>query len=333
VITTIDAWVNLKLAGAFVTDASTASRTMLLDLERGDWSAEAGSLLGIDVERLPRVAGNDEVVGETRAFGPPLPVTALVVDQQAALLGQSCLAIGETKCTYGTGAFIQANAGAIAPHPRTGLAGCVAWEVGGELTYCLDGQVYTAAAAVNWLREVGLLADLGELDRRAGEGPPAADAPVFVPALAGLGSPYWSPGARGGWVGLSLATRSADLIDAVVWGIAAQVALLAGEVERDLGRPLTRLRVDGGLSRSARMLQAQADLLGIPVERYPSTDATCRGIGALALLGARAAGGLAEAVSSWRPSAVLEPRIGRDQAAELLAAHAAATRALIGLAP
>ncbi|MGO9960301.1 MAG: FGGY family carbohydrate kinase [Solirubrobacteraceae bacterium] len=331
VITTIDCWITHQLCGAFVTDAATASRTMLLDLDSGEWSDEACELFGLRHERRPGVVANAAVVGETTAFGGRLPVTALVVDQQAALFAQSCFARGEAKCTYGTGAFILANAGARAPRSRSRLAACIAWRLDDTLTYCLDGQVYTAGAAVSWLRDIGLIADATELDRRAPADPPGDGSPIFVPALAGMGAPYWAPAARGAWLGLSLATRADDLVGAVVWGIAAQVASLATAVERDLGRPLARLRVDGGLSRSARLMQAQADLLQIPVERYPSPDATALGIGALARIGAGETSSGADAVGTWEPSAVFEPSIGADHAAELLGRFQAAAEALIAI--
>lgn len=331
VITTIDCWATHQLTGAFVTDAATASRTMLLDLASCEWSPEACEIFGLASDLQPQLVGNAEVVGETGAFGGRLPVTGLIVDQQAALLAQSCLATGDAKCTYGTGAFILANAGQQPPRPKTGLAASVAWKLPGKLSFCLDGQVYTAAAAVSWLQELGLLRDPRELDAGFTGGAPSSDAPIFVPALAGLGAPYWSPGARGGWVGLSLATRARDLVHAVVWGIAAQVASLAKAVEHDLGTALKRLRVDGGLSRSTRMMQAQADLLQMPIERYPSPDATSRGVGALALLGCGATSALQEAIGAWVPSGVFEPQIGPDQATEQLARYEAAARALIEL--
>jgi glycerol kinase len=332
VVTTVDSWITHQLTGAFVTDAATASRTMLLDLATGRWSDEACALFGLDPGRQPAVAANADIIGETTAFGERLPVSGLVVDQQAALFAQSCLDPGEAKCTYGTGAFILANAGTEPVHSRARLAACVAWQLDDALTYCLDGQIYTAGAAVGWLRELGLIGDAAELDHRVADGPPAADAPVFVPALAGIGAPHWAPDARGGWVGLSLATRAEDLIGAVLWGIAAQVATLARAVEHDLGRPLRVLRVDGGLTRSTRLMQAQADLLGIPVAVYPSPDATARGVGALALIGAGAAASPAEAVGPWQPSAVFEPRLERDRADALLAGFDAAADALIALA-
>jgi glycerol kinase len=328
VVTTVDAWLNWRLAGAFVTDAATASRTMLLDLESVTWSAEACEIFGLDVDAQPRLVDCDAAIGETTAFGPSLPLTGLAADQQAALFAESCFQPGEAKCTYGTGAFILANAGESVARSRAQLAACVAWRLDGRTTYCLDGQVYSAGSAVSWLQELGLIGEPAELDRADG----GDEEVIFVPALAGLGAPFWAPQARGAWFGLSLASRREDLIRALVWGIAAQVASLAHAIGDDAGRPLERLRVDGGLTRSAALMQAQADLLQAPVECYPSPDATALGAGALARLGVRAAKTPAEAVGDWTPAAIFEPRIRAAEAAERLERWRAAAIALTELA-
>jgi glycerol kinase len=328
VVSTVDAWLNHRLAGAFVTDAATASRTMLLDLERTTWSDEACALFELDPSSLPEIVDCDAAIGETRAFGEALPVTGLAVDQQAALFAESCFAAGEAKCTYGTGAFILATAGEQVARSRSRLAACIAWRLGGTTTYCLDGQVYSAGSAVSWLQELDIISEAGDLDR---VGSAAGDV-IFVPSLAGLGAPFWSPEARGAWLGLSLATRRDDLVRAVIWGIAAQIASLAEAMGSDLERPLERLRVDGGLTRSATLMQAQADLLQAPVELYPSPDATALGVGALARLGSGGAAEPAEAVGSWAPSAVFEPRMSASEANERLARWRAAALALAELA-
>jgi len=157
VVTTVDAWLNQRLAGAFVTDAATASRTMLLDLQSAAWSEEACSLFGLDPAEQPEIVDCDAAVGETEVFGDPLPVTGLAVDQQAALFAESCFEAGEAKCTYGTGAFILATAGEQVVHSQARLAACVAWQLGGATTYCLDGQVYSAGSAVSWLEQLELV--------------------------------------------------------------------------------------------------------------------------------------------------------------------------------
>src|SRR5438270_1548677 len=328
IVTTVDAWLNWRLTGACVTDAATASRTLLLDLEAVAWSDEACDAFGLDPAEQPRIVACDEPIGETSAFGDPLPLTGLAVDQQAALFAESCFAPGEAKCTYGTGAFILANAGESAIASRSRLAACVAWRLGDTTTYCLDGQVYSAGSAVSWLQELELIGEAADLDRAGGDDQEV----VFVPALAGLGAPFWAPEARGAWFGLSLATRRDDLVRALVWGIAAQVAALARAMGDDAGRPLDRLRVDGGLTRSATLMQAQADLLQAPVELYPSPDATALGAGALARLGARAAKTPAEAVGEWAPGAVFEPKMAAGEAQERLDRWQAAALALSELA-
>lgn len=328
VITTVDAWLNHELTGAFVTDAATASRTMLLDLDRSEWSPEACEIFGIDPPDLPTVVDCASVIGETDAFGPSLPVAGLVVDQQAALFAESCFDLGQAKCTYGTGAFILATAGQEPLRSHSQLAACVAWKLDGASTYCLDGQVYTAASAVTWLEKLGLIEGAADLD---GIGAGEDRGVMFVPALAGLAAPFWAPQARGGWVGLSLATDRDDLVRAVVWGIAAQVASLAAAIGDDLGKPLERLRVDGGLARSSMLMQAQADLLQAPVERYPSPDATALGAGALARLGIGDSASPHEAVGGWAPTATFEPRMSADEAGERLAAWNASASALADL--
>jgi glycerol kinase len=327
VITMIDAWTSAQLAGSFVTDAATASRSLLLDLESTTWSDEACALFEVDAATQPDIVDCAGHVGETDAFGPTLPVTGLAVDQQAALFAESCFGPGEAKCTYGTGAFILATAGETVPHSDSRLAACVAWRLNGVATYCLDGQVYSAGSAVSWLQELALIEHAADLDNVG----TTANGVVFVPSLAGLGAPFWAPEARGGWLGLSLATRREDLVTAVVWGIAAQVASLARAMGKDMGRPLERLRVDGGLTRSAALMQAQADLLQAPVERYPSADATALGVGALARLGAGAAATPAEAVGSWLPEQVFEPQLNAAEAEERLARWEAAAASLAEL--
>ena len=328
VITMIDAWLNQQLAGAFVTDAATASRTLLLDLESTTWSDEACALFEIDPATQPEIVDCAASVGETTVFGDPLPVAGLVVDQQAALFAESCFAPGEAKCTYGTGAFILATAGDQALHSKARLAACVAWRLDGHTTYCLDGQVYSAGSAVSWLKELDLIKEAADLDRISSD---EGEEALFVPSLAGLGAPFWAPDARGGWLGLSLATSRADLVRAVIWGIAAQVASLAHAMGNDMGRPLERLRVDGGLTRSKALMQAQADLLQAPVERYPSADATALGAGALARLGSGVASTPQEAVGDWTPAEVFEPRMPAAEAEERLARWEAAAAALADL--
>jgi glycerol kinase len=328
-ITTTDTWLLHRLCGeGFVTDAATASRSLLLDLDRVEWSTEAADIFGLDVTGLPTIVDNASTLGGTDCFGRSVPVTGACVDQQAALFAESCWSVGEAKCTYGTGAFLLATTGADPVRSANGLVGCVAWRLGGRPTWCLDGQVFTVGAAVSWLESVGVIDGAGDLDRLGGSVPDAAGV-TFVPGLSGLGAPFWAASARGALTGLSLATERAHLVRAAIEGIAAQVAWLARAAGDDLGRPLERLRVDGGLTRSRTLLQVQADLLQAPVEVYPSPHATALGVAALARLGLSGSHELTTAVSDWQPATVVEPRISADEAEERLQSWRAAAEATL----
>jgi glycerol kinase len=313
-ITTTDTWLLHRLCGAFATDVATAGRSLLTDLDTGEWSSEACAIFGIDPAELPTVVGNTQPLGDCSLFGDrAVPVTGTCVDQQAALFAESCHLAGEAKCTYGTGAFLLASTGSTPTRSTNGLVGCPAWRVGDELTWCLDGQVYTVGAAVSWLIDMGIMSEPADLDRLGGS---VADAGgvTFVPALAGLAAPYWKPHAKAAFTGLSLATERGHLVRAAIDGIAAQVTLLAHAAGKDLGGALTMLRVDGGLTRSTTLLQTQADLLQAPVEVYPSPHATALGVAAFAAIGAglRAVN---DTERTWRPDLIVEPSIGLDEAA------------------
>jgi glycerol kinase len=321
VVTTTDTWLLHQLGAEYVTDAATASRTMLLDLDATQWSDQACEVFGIDAAALPRVADCAGVVGETTVFGNtvfgnrPLPVAGIAVDQQAALYAHGCVHPGDAKCTYGTGAFLLVTTGEKAARSSAGLSASVAWRLAGTAAYCLDGQVYTAGSALRWLAEIGVLAAPAELDRVAGTVPDSGGI-TFVPALAGLGAPQWAPHARGQLAGLQLSTERGHIARAVAEGIAASVALLAAAAAADLGRPLTSLRVDGGLTRSRVLLQAQADLLQVPVLASRTPDATALGVAALASLA------LGDAtLPPAEAELTVQPVITSDQAAERMAGY------------
>jgi len=312
-ITTTDTWMLYRLCGAFTTDVATAGRSLLLELDAGSWSDRACEIFGIDASALPDVVGNADPLGECTLFGGSVPVTGTCVDQQAALFAEYCRSAGEAKCTYGTGAFMLACTGDKPTRSSNGLVGCPAWRIDGELTYCLDGQIYTVGAAVTWLIAMGIMSEPADLDRLGATVKDTAGV-TFVPALAGLAAPYWKPQARAAFTGLTLATERGHLVRAAIEGIAAQVALLARAAGDDLGSPLTRLRVDGGLTRSNLLLQVQADLLQAPVEVYPSPHATALGVAAFADLGASDFSLDQAGSQPWRPDVVVEPQIGADEA-------------------
>jgi glycerol kinase len=303
-IGTTDSWLLHRLTGSIVTDVATASRSLLLDLDARQWSPRCIDIFGLGAESFATIIANDATVGVTNAFGTPTIVRGVCVDQQAALYGEACHDRGSTKCTYGTGAFVLANAGESPIWSRSGLVGCVAWDTQATgPTYCLDGQVYTAGAAISWLETIGLIAEPEDLDRLAATVPGPTDV-VFVPGLAGLAAPFWRPEARGAFTGLSLATTREHLVYSALEGIAAQIAWLVRGIGDDLGGPVTRLRVDGGLTGSQVLLQLQADLAQVPVDVYPSPHATAFGVAQL--------GGAPAPVWSARTS--VEPQITRDAA-------------------
>jgi glycerol kinase len=317
VVTTSDTWLLHQLCGAFVTDATTASRSLLVELGTTGWSDELLSIFGLDGETMPRIAGNDEIVGSTAAFGGDVPVGGIVVDQQAALLAEACFEPGTAKCTFGTGAFLLANAGPTPVASRSGLTTSVAWRVGGAATYCIDGQVYTAASAIRWLVSLGIISGADELDTVA-----TADAGgvMCVPALAGLAAPWWRSQATAVMSGMTLSTGRGHVVLAVLQGIAAQIAELVTAVEKDTGQAPNRMRVDGGLTRSRVLMQATADIVGVPVDVYPSPHATALGAAALARLSLQPSLGLRDVVAPWTAAETYEPRWTYARTAEFRSA-------------
>ena len=316
VVTTTDTWLVHRLCGAFVTDASTASRSLVFDVDRGVWSEELIELFGLGAEPLPEIVASDDVVGVTGVFGGSIPVTGLVVDQQAALLAERCLEAGTAKCTFGTGAFLLAQLGEDAVRSSAGLTTSVAWRLRDHTSYCVDGQVYTAASAVRWAVDLGLVTSADQLDVVA---EPSSDGVLCVPALAGLAAPWWDSRATASFTGMTLSSGPGHLVRALLEGIAAQVATLTELVAHDLGRPLTRLRVDGGLTRSRTLMQAQADLAQVPVDVYPSAHATPLGAAACARVALEPGLSLTEAVAPWEPDRVFEPAWTPDRAEDHLA--------------
>lgn len=269
VVGTIDSWLLHRLTGRFATDAATASRSLLVDLDSGTWNPRLLGVFGLEGEAMPRIVGNDQVIGETSVFGPPVPVAGVILDQPAALLAQRCLKAGQVKVTYGTGAFLLANIGPVPPAQPAELTCSTAWEIGADRTFCYDGQVFAAATTLSWLVKIGVLARVDDLDAACAQSPGDA---VFIPSFDER------VGARIG--GLELATRRDQLVAAAVYGIAASVA----ELYDRAGANVEVLLADGGLSNSKALLQAQANLLGIPVRAYAGAHATAQGAAALARL-------------------------------------------------
>lgn len=275
-VTSLDVWLNFKISGRAVTDVATASRSLVFDLATRAWSSEAANIFGLDVTHFPEVVMNAGDFGETRIFGSPLAVNALIVDQQAALLGERCRVRGEGKCTYGTGAFFLLNCGARPTFSNHGLSSSVAWETTDEVAYCLDGQVYSAGSAVDWLVRMGLLASATGLEEATRDA--RRSSVSCVASFAGLGAPIWEPRATAHFDGIDLSTQPGDIVWSVLDAIACQVAAVVEASELDVGEALKTLRVDGGLSTSRVLMQHQADMLQRPVEVSVSPHATALGV-------------------------------------------------------
>jgi len=284
---TVDSFLVQRLTGGalHITDATNASRTLLFDIQRGAWDDELLGHLRIPRAVLPEVRGSSEVYGHTRGVpGLPdgIPIAGIAGDQQAALFGQACFEVGEAKCTYGTGAFLLMNTGSEPVRSQNGLVTTIAWRIGRETVYCLEGSAFVAGSAVQWLRDqLGIIRSAGEIEALAAR-VSSSEGVVFVPALTGLGAPYWDPEARGLITGLTRGTSAAHIARATLEGIAFQISDLAAAMTSDAQRPITRLRVDGGVSQNELVMQFQSDLLGVPVDRPSSIETTALGAAYLA---------------------------------------------------
>src|SRR5512138_1614653 len=321
---TIDTFLAWRLTGgkAHVTDVSNASRTLLMNLRTRAWDPDLLALFGVPRSVLPEIRSSSEVYGTTRGLKvlpDGIPVAGIAGDQQAALFGQACFAPGEVKCTYGTGAFLLQNVGPEPILPRGGLLSTVAWQVGDEVAYALEGSSFIAGAAVQWLRDgLGIIrrsADVEPLARKVKD----SGGVVFVPALAGLGAPHWRPEARGVIRGIDRGTTAAHLARATLEGIALLVHDLAEAMRAEAGRYFPVFKVDGGACEDDLLMQLQADVLGVPVVRPKMVETTALGAAFLA--------GLATGVWQdrdairrvWRQDRKFAPRMAAEARGELLA--------------
>jgi glycerol kinase len=289
---TVDSFLvhRLSAGSLHITDVTNASRTLLFDIHRQVWDDELLARLRIPRGILPEVRSCSEVYGYTRGvpgLADGIPIAGIAGDQQAALFGQACFAVGEAKCTYGTGAFLLVNTGGRAVHSHHGLLTTIAWRIGNETVYALEGSAFVAGSAVQWLRDkLGIIRHASEVEALARQ-VPSSDGVVFVPALTGLGAPYWDPNARGLIAGLTRGTSAAHIARATLEGIAFQISDLAQAMAEDAERPLTRLRVDGGASQNELLMQFQSDLLDIPIDRPSNVETTALGAAYLAGLATR----------------------------------------------
>ncbi len=311
---TMDSWLIWKLTdGAeHVTDVTNASRTLLFDIHTRAFADDLLTLLGgIPRSLLPRVVASAGQVGVTRGLDvlpDGIPITGIAGDQHAALFGQACFDVGMAKCTYGTGAFALVNIGDKPIVSSRGLLTTIAWQIGDRVTYALEGSVFIAGAAVQWLRDgLQLIDSSAEVEALAAQAPDNGGVTV-VPALSGLGAPHWRPEARGIMTGLTRGTTKAHIARATLEGIALQVYDLLGAMRGDAKRPISVLRVDGGAAANDLLMQFQADLLGVPLHRPTVLDTTALGAAYLAAIGAGLLAGPTDVTRVWAIDKTYEPR-------------------------
>ena len=303
---TVDTWLIARLTNGevHVTDHTNASRTLLYDLDSAEWSDELCSLFTIHRSLLPRIVDSSGVIGTAAPahFGTALPIAGIAGDQQSALFGQACVTPGSAKNTYGTGAFLLQQAGAVRPKAAEGLLTTAACGPLGERSFALEGSVFIAGAAVQWIRDgLGLITNASETEALARSVTDAGGV-HFVPAFSGLGSPHWEPNARGTITGLTRGTTRAHLVRAALEAMAFGSAELLHAMVRGSGLPLPFVRVDGGAAANDWLMQFQADVLGVPVERPAMIESTALGAAALAGM----------ALGVWQGPEELSEEVGRQ---------------------
>ena len=315
---TVDSWVLWNLTGGKVhaTDSSNASRTMLMNLETGNWDEELLSLFNIPTSLMPKIQPSMGLFGKTDSeiLDAEIPVTALFGDQQAALYAHGCDRPGLLKCTYGTGSFLVAQVGNEIARSHNQLLSTVAWSTEDSTNYALEGAIFTAGACVQWLRDgLKLVSSAAETEALA-KAVPSTNGVYFIPALSGLGAPYWNMNARGAFFGITRGVSKEHMVRAVLEAIAYQVKEVVEAVNKDSDKAIDLLKVDGGATQNNFLMQFQADALGIPVERPKILDATAQG----AAFGAGLAVGFWDdyqsLIDSREIDRVFEPGEGKERA-------------------
>jgi glycerol kinase len=313
---TVDSYLIARMTRGtwHVTDVSNASRTLLFDLEKGDWSDELCGLFGVPRDALPELVPNWGEIGTTdpKTFcGLELPIAGLAGDQQSALFGQTCFEPGDSKCTYGTGSFLLTNTGSTVERSTAGLLSTAAWRSpGGETTYALEGAIFVTGAAVQWLRDgLRIVGTASETAAIAGA-VPSSEGVVFVPALTGLGAPHWDPHARGSIFGITRGTTRGHLVRATLEAIAFEVRDVLETMPQ-----LASLRVDGGAAANDLLCQVQADQVGVPVERPKMVETTALGAAFLAGLGTGVWESTDALRETWQLDRRFEPAPERDEKA------------------
>jgi glycerol kinase len=311
---TVDTWLVWRLSAGrlHLTDPSTASRTLLYNFHTLSWDDELLRLFGVPKAILPRVVPSAGHAGEIELAGRRLALHALLCDQQAALFGQGCVAPGSAKCSFGTGAFLLLNAGARPVVSQHGLLGTIAWQTRDLVHYALDGGIFVAGAAVEWLRdELRIIGGAAESSALAEAADPAKT-PLYIPALAGLAAPYWQPQARGTIFGLSRGSGRAELARATLEGLAQRVADVLLAMQEDAGQRLPSLRVDGGPARNRFLMQTLAGDLGVEVQVAAEVESTATGVAQMARHDAYGVP-LGAIADSWRAAEVYAPHVSAEE--------------------
>ena len=308
---TVDTWLIWRLTrgDVHVTDVSNASRTMLFNINTLQWDDELLEMFGIPRSMMPEVRSSSEVYGHTKTtiFAHKVPVAGIAGDQQAALFGQMCTEPGMVKNTYGTGCFLLMNSGEKPIMSQNNLITTVAWKIGDKVNYALEGSIFVGGSVVQWLRDgLGVISSSSEVEELASR-VPDTNGVYFVPALTGLGAPWWDQYARGTIVGISRGTTTAHIARAALEGIAFQTMDITAAMSRDAGIPLRELKVDGGASRNNLLMQFQADILGTRVIRPQVVETTAMGAAYLAGLAVGYWSGVDEIRKQWHVDRVFEP--------------------------
>jgi glycerol kinase len=332
----IDTWLIWKLTGGKVhaTDPSNASRTMLMDLETGDWDGALLRIFGVPRSMMPAIVPSSGVAGmaEASLLGAEVPIAGIAGDQQAALAGQACFRPGLSKNTYGTGCFALLHTGGHRPVSTNKLLGTRAASSDASAQYAIEGSVFVAGAAVQWLRDqAGLIRNAAESAEVAAQVDDTGGV-YFVPAFVGLGAPHWDPDARGVISGISRGTGRAHIVRAGLESIAYQTRELVACMEADAGEPLKELRVDGGAAVNDFLMQFQADILGRPIVRPVDVETTALGAAYLAGLAVGYWKSLGEVESFWRAERKFEPSMSETRREELYAGWKSAVRRARGQA-
>ncbi len=314
---TVDSWLvwQLTRGDVHVTDVTNASRTMLFNINTLEWDDELLSMLGIPRSMMPAVKSSSEVYGYTKTtiFAHEVPIAGIAGDQQAALFGQMCTEPGSVKNTYGTGCFLLMNTGTKPILSKNNLLSTVAWKIGAEVSYALEGSIFVGGSVVQWLRDgLGVIRSSSEVEALAASVPDNGGV-YFVPALTGMGAPYWDQYAHGVICGITRGTTAAHIARAALEGIAFQTMDIVHAMEKDAGVPLAELKVDGGASRNNLMMQFQADILGARVVRPKVTETTALGAAYLAGLAVGYWSSLEEIKAQWQVERVFRPS-GADMA-------------------